>query len=161
MQLLPLGKPDPAPKRRYIKKKTHGKADARGLTGAELADRALVIEEERAAKQVRTTTPDYSDGEGLLLIPDTPPRQQQQPWESQGGTSIVIGLPIRTPERARAGLPRALSLLPSPDPLQLPSSTAPARLPGRGARKRRHTDKYEDAVAGGDIDVSQHGAIGR
>jgi hypothetical protein len=42
MQSLPLGKPDPAPKRRYIKKKTYGKADARELTGAELADRALV-----------------------------------------------------------------------------------------------------------------------
>jgi hypothetical protein len=78
MQLLPLGKPDLAQKRRYIKKKTRGKADARGLTGAELADRALVIKEreERAAKQVRTITSDYSDGKGLLLIPDTPPRQQ-------------------------------------------------------------------------------------
>jgi hypothetical protein len=78
IQLLPLGKPDSALKRRYIKKKTYGKADARGLTGAELTDRAFVIKEreKRAAKQVKTTTPDYSDGEGLLLIPDTPPRQQ-------------------------------------------------------------------------------------
>jgi hypothetical protein len=73
----------------------------------------------------------------------------------------MIGLLIKTPERARADLPRALSLLPSADPLQLPSLTAPARLPGRGARKRRHTEKYKDAVAGGDIDESQHGAIGR
>jgi hypothetical protein len=49
MQSLLLGKPDPVSKRRYIKKKTYGKADARGLTGAELTDRALVT------KQVKTT----------------------------------------------------------------------------------------------------------
>jgi hypothetical protein len=159
MQSLPLGKPNPAPKRRYTKKKTHGKADARGLTGAELADRALVT------KQVKTTalyqSDDDGDDEGLLLIPDTPPRQQ--PWESQGGTSIMVGLPIRTPERVRAGLLRAASLSPSPDPLGegLPLSTAPARLQGRGARKRKHTERYEDAVVGGDIDESQHGAINR
>jgi hypothetical protein len=57
MQSLPLGKSDSAPKRRYTKKNTYGKADARGLTGAELADRVLVTNEhrERATKQVKTT----------------------------------------------------------------------------------------------------------
>ena len=38
---LPLLQPDPVRKREWIKKKTHGKADARGLTGAEIAGRAL------------------------------------------------------------------------------------------------------------------------
>jgi hypothetical protein len=74
---LPLRKPNSALKRRYIKKKTYGKADARGLTNAELTNKALVIKErkKRAAKQIRITISDYSDGEGLLFISDTPPRQ--------------------------------------------------------------------------------------
>jgi hypothetical protein len=41
LQAIPIGNPDPAPKRQYQKKKTHGKADARGLTGAEIAQKKL------------------------------------------------------------------------------------------------------------------------
>ena len=33
LQALPISLPDPAPKRQYRKKKTHGLANARGLTG--------------------------------------------------------------------------------------------------------------------------------
>jgi len=43
MQDLPIGNPDPTPERKYIvQKKTHRRTDARGLTGPELADRALI-----------------------------------------------------------------------------------------------------------------------
>src|SRR5436853_2501456 len=39
LQALPIGNPDPIPKKVLLKKKTHGKADARALTGAEIAER--------------------------------------------------------------------------------------------------------------------------
>jgi hypothetical protein len=42
---LPLLPPDAIKKREWVKKKTHGKADARGLTGAEIAGRALKAQE--------------------------------------------------------------------------------------------------------------------
>jgi hypothetical protein len=70
----------------------------------------------------------------------------------------MVSLLIRTPERPRAA-PRASS---PPSPLIFLSFTAPARLAeGRGARKRRHTERYEAGIATGDLDESQHGAIGR
>ena len=61
MQELPIGNPDPVPKRQWIvQKKSHGRADARELTSAELAGRALKAKE-RAGLE----------------------------WESQGGTTIT------------------------------------------------------------------------
>ena len=39
MQALPIGRPDPQPRRQILQRKSHGKADARGLTGAEIAER--------------------------------------------------------------------------------------------------------------------------
>jgi hypothetical protein len=42
---LSIGNPDPAFKRRVVQRKSHGKADARGLTGAELAEQAMVVRE--------------------------------------------------------------------------------------------------------------------
>ena len=45
MQKLFIGNLDPIPKRKYIQKKTYGRADARGLTRLELADRALAAKE--------------------------------------------------------------------------------------------------------------------
>jgi hypothetical protein len=44
---LPLLPPDAVKKREWVKKKTHGKADARGLTGAEIAGRALKAQERK------------------------------------------------------------------------------------------------------------------
>jgi hypothetical protein len=46
-----IGNPNPTLKRRVLQRKSHGKADARGLTGAELAEQAMVAREraERAA----------------------------------------------------------------------------------------------------------------
>ena len=47
---VPLLLPEANKKREWAKKKTHGKADARGLTGAEIAGRELKAQERRAAK---------------------------------------------------------------------------------------------------------------
>jgi hypothetical protein len=64
LQALPISNPDPIPKRHYTKKKTHGKADARGVTTAEVANRTLVARE-RAERAGRIATPEESDDEGL------------------------------------------------------------------------------------------------
>jgi hypothetical protein len=81
MQELPIGNPDPVPKRQWIiQKKSHGRADARGLTGAELADRALIAkervekEEQQPPKLGRVRVSTTDEEEGPILIPATPPR---------------------------------------------------------------------------------------
>jgi hypothetical protein len=150
LQALPLHGPDPIPKRRVVQRKSHGKADARGLTGAELADRSLIAKERTKARAIRGTTPEQSDDEGVALIPDTPPRQL--PGESQGGTTITIDLPIRTPERAQ----RVLSSHRAPSPLP-PSSTAPPTLgDSLGKRKRTITEKYKKGRETGDVPSIGH-----
>jgi len=61
-QAIPIDKPDANPKRQWRKKKEHGKADARALTGAEIAEK-LHYEQEaalnraEAAKAAGTTPP--------------------------------------------------------------------------------------------------------
>jgi hypothetical protein len=139
----------------------HGKADARGLTGAEIAQKDLKVREREAANRERTVgTPD--EEEGLLLIADTPPRSI---GESQGGTSITLA--IRSPETPRQVVPPQrgqpigppiFRLFPA-EPIAPPASTAPSRLEeqGRGKRKREHTKKYQDAMEDGLLDESQHG----
>jgi hypothetical protein len=78
VQDLPTGNPDPIPKQKYIaQKKTHRRTDARGLTGPELADCALIAKEraeqaaqaeERTTKRenARAPTPDNSDRPVLI-----------------------------------------------------------------------------------------------
>ena len=51
---VPLLLPEANKKREWVKKKTHGKANAKGLTGAEIAGRELKAQERRAAKGVNT-----------------------------------------------------------------------------------------------------------
>ena len=128
-----INNPDPAPKKRVVQRKSHGKADARGLTGAELAERAMVTREraERAALM-------EEEEDGLQIIPDTPPHSPRLAGESQGGTTITLA--IRTPECPRVP-PR------DPPPLLsfLPPSTAPPALgDGTGKRKRTMTDRYRE-----------------
>jgi hypothetical protein len=55
-----------------VQRKSHGKADARGLTGAELAEQAMVVREraERAALEEE----EEEEEDGLQIIPNTPPR---------------------------------------------------------------------------------------
>jgi hypothetical protein len=173
LQQLPIGNPSPVPKRQY-KKKTHGLADARGLTGAEIASKALKEREAEARRQATAqaiATHIGGDDEGIIVtVPDTPPRAL---GESQGGTTMTVDtLPIRlSPEHRRAATrPRV-----APPPRQShwasfsgedapPASIAPPRLEkteGRPKRKRRHTDRYEESVEDGELPESQHGAIGR
>jgi hypothetical protein len=69
LQALPIGLPDPAPMRQYRKKKTHGLADARGHTGAEIA--ALELKNcEALARKKDIATPENSEEEDddLLLF---------------------------------------------------------------------------------------------
>jgi hypothetical protein len=54
---LPLLAPDAVKKREWVKKKTHGKADARGLTGAEIAGRALKAQERKERATLNTHCP--------------------------------------------------------------------------------------------------------
>jgi hypothetical protein len=66
------------PKRQYQKKKAHGKADARGLTGGEIAQKELKAREAAATRERAIVTPDKED-EGQMLVADTPPRPRQVP----------------------------------------------------------------------------------
>jgi len=98
-----------------------------------------------------TLTPPPDDT-GITLIPDIPPRQLL--GESQGGTTITVGLPIRTPER-----PRALPPPQAPSPLP-PSSTAPPTLgDGLSKRKRRVRDKYREGREQGDVPSIGHSQL--
>jgi hypothetical protein len=52
MQAVSISRPDPQPRRQILQRKSHGKADARGLTGAEIAARQRLAGE-RAEKKAR------------------------------------------------------------------------------------------------------------
>src|ERR1700728_918270 len=82
-----------------LRKGAHGKTDVRGITAADLGDRAPGARE-RPERAGRVETPEESDDEGLMLIPGTP--SHQIAGESQGGTTTIIDLPVRTPKRPRA-----------------------------------------------------------
>jgi len=163
LQAFPIGLPDAVPMQQFRKKKAHGLADARGLTGPEIA--ALELKEREAlAQDRRVVTPDASedDNTGLMLF-STPPRPA---GESQGGTTISLAL-RPSPEQPRQVPPRPIApvffrLFPEDSAIP-PASTAPPRLEegGRSKRQRMHTDRYKDAVAQGDLDESQHGKAGR
>jgi hypothetical protein len=49
LQELPIENPDALPKRQFVKKKLHGRADTRGLSEAEIAGRELQAREARKA----------------------------------------------------------------------------------------------------------------
>jgi hypothetical protein len=113
-QAIPIGNPDPAPKRQYQKRKSHGKVDTRGLTGAELAGKDLP-QREAAARNRIAITPQPEEEDGLVLVPDSPRRLE---GTSQGGTSIPLATRL-SPNRPRASPPSAASSF------GLPASTAP------------------------------------
>jgi hypothetical protein len=140
---LPTRLPEKIQKQRWLKpKKTHDKASKRSMTGAEAAEQAA-DRAEKAAARPTVHNEDESDGEEGILVPGTPPGPQGAAslaaGESQGGT--IITLSLRTPERLRGppGLIPTITLSPEASPeaqVQLPASTAPARM-DEGARKRR------------------------
>ena len=119
LQALPIGNPDPIPQRSFRKKKTHGKADARALTGTEIAERDHAA---REAALVANATRKEADA--------TPPGTPPQACESQ--TTITI--PLRpSPRRAPHAPIRQATLFPGDDIHEeegrdLPPSTAPPRL---------------------------------
>jgi hypothetical protein len=169
LQALPISLPDAVPQPQFRKKKTHGLADARGLSGTEIAAKALK-EREALARTRDIVTPDTreddeddQDGEDGLVLFSTPPRPA---GESQGGTSMTLAH-RPSPEQARQAPLQSTSFFrpfsDEPEELALPPSTAPPRLEAgaRPKRKREHTDRYKKAVAQGDLDESQHGKAGR
>ena len=74
LQALPVSLPDPAPMRRYRKKKTHGLADARDLNGAETVASELKNREKLARKRDMATPEDSEEEDDGLLLFGTPPR---------------------------------------------------------------------------------------
>jgi hypothetical protein len=139
------------PKPQFRKKKTHGLANARGLTGAEVAALELKAREELA--RVRAAVTPEAEVIGIL-VQDTPPRPG---GEFQEGPSTVLA--IRSPEgpprvppgRSPITVDPVTFRLSQEDPYALPAATAPPRLvesEGRPKRKRAPTrGRYRDAVA--------------
>jgi hypothetical protein len=158
MQELPIGNPDPVPKRKYVvQTKTHGRADARGLTGSELADRALAAKEkaEQASKKGKTRPTTPEDDDGVRLIPDTPPGAiPGLEGESQGGTTITLA--IGSPRRPSSSFVPFIRGSPSPELVgDQPASTAPARQTTRAGRSRVKTAKAQKAREEGFLPESQ------
>src|SRR5436305_6539048 len=121
MQAIPISRPDPRPRRQILQRKSHGKADARGLTGAEIAARQLNACE-RAEKA-------YEQLEG----------------ESQGGTSITVA--IRSPERlppASTAPPRLQEASPEEDEQEELEDHLEEEEHGRGKRRRMGTISYRE-----------------
>ena len=151
LQALPIGNPDAVPKPQFRKKKTHGLANARGLTGAEVAALELKTREELARTRAAVTPEAEAIG---VLVQDTPPRPDD---EFQGGPSAALA--IRSPEGPPRAPPTQSPITVDPvtfrlsqeDPYAPPASTAPPRLAeseGRPKRKRAPTrGRYRDAVA--------------
>jgi hypothetical protein len=83
---LVIGNPDPVPKKVWRKKKTHGPADAVGLTSAEIARRDLLAKEkvERAANQAANQAPESADEEDSGLLPPSTAPPRLRPWKDPG-----------------------------------------------------------------------------
>ena len=78
---LPIGNPDPVPKKVWRKKKAHGPADAAGLTSAEITRRDLLAKEkaEKTASRAANYMPESADEEDPCLLPPStaPPRLEE------------------------------------------------------------------------------------
>ena len=78
---MPIGKPDAIPRETWKKKKDQGEADARALTGAEIAERAH--HERETAYRKAIAAKDASA---------TPPGSPRLSGESQYGTTIDLAV---------------------------------------------------------------------
>jgi hypothetical protein len=154
---IPIGIPDAIPKKTWRKKKNHGKANAPGLTAAEASDKDRKEREKRTriAGKTKATSEDVveeDDDNGIYTRDSPTPRV----GESQGGTTITVAPKI--PMRLSPAPEYSLSL--SPVPLNLPPSTAPARLPEPGQkRKRAPTDRYIEGRQAGIIRSQGHSQL--
>jgi hypothetical protein len=162
MQKLPIGSPDPVPKRKFIvQMKTHGRADARGLTGPEMADRALAAKEraekaeQPSQKEEKQRPASPEDDDGVRLIPDTPPGATLGPeGENQGGTTIALAL--GSPRRPSPPPVPSFRGSPLPKPFRdLPASIAPARLTTRVRRPHVKTTRAKESREDGYLLESQ------
>ena len=120
LQGIPISQPDPVPKRTWTKAKSHGKADARGLTANELGQRRQRQEARQQAEANRIAEE--------VFIQQLHQAASQDPFDSQLSTITVAprrpatptatplaqaqALPIRTPTTAERPCPRRT---PSPD----------------------------------------------
>ena len=99
MQKLPIGNPDPIPKRKYIVQMKEGLQGRNWQIGPSLPKRGLKRRNNLPKRgKARPATPE--DDNGVRLIPDTPPGATLSPeGESQGGTtiSLVLGSPRPVP----------------------------------------------------------------
>jgi hypothetical protein len=137
-------------KKIWRKKKTHGKANAPGLTAAQSSDRDRVEAERIANKgKTRAATPEKE----VERVPDSPERPST-PLSRKRTNTLVERTPGKlTPARAPPALQSA------PEPSQLappPPSTAPAILyKGKGGRERKRTNKAAESKAAGWLAESQ------
>jgi hypothetical protein len=69
---VPIGLPDPVPKKGWRRKNTHGRANTRALTAAEVADRHLRAQECQD-KKLRAAIPEsvLEEGEEEVQVPAT------------------------------------------------------------------------------------------
>ena len=141
MQAIPISRPDPQSRRQILQRKSHRKADARGLTGAEIAVRQLNARE-RAQKKAR---------EQQWQIP--------KEGESQGDTSITLA--IRSPKclpPASTAPPRLRKA--SPEEEEQEENHLEDHLEeeehGRGKRWRMGTDIYKEGRKQGLIRSLRH-----
>jgi hypothetical protein len=148
--LLPTRLPDKIQKAKWLKpKKSHDKVSKRSMTGAEAAEQTA-DKAERAVKRPTVSRP-VEENDDEVVVPRTPPRTAPIVEESQGGGTIFVRpLAIRTPERLRPppGVTPAQESSPetSPEPTELPASTAPARMEQeRSRRSRKPNTLYTDS----------------
>lgn len=164
LQALPIGNPDPLPNQVWKKKKTHDRADARALTGAEINEREHAAREAELAGKVARKAAGATP-------PSTPPRA----GESQYQTTIEIGAPLAirpspraprthftlfsredsleddslgedSPEASPEANPEAAFVLPAstaPPRLEKPISQASQRSQGRGKRRKAKRTVWE------------------
>jgi hypothetical protein len=130
------------PKPQFRKKKTHGLANARGLTGAEVA--ALELKAREGLARARAVITPEAEVIGIL-VQDTPPRPG---GEFQGGPSVALairlleGSPRASPARSPITVDPVTFRLSQKDPYAPPVTTASLRLvesEGRPKRKRAPT----------------------
>jgi hypothetical protein len=69
---LPIGNPDPVPKRSWRRKNTHGMGDARVLTAAEVAERDRRAQEHQDKKLWGATLECVLEEEEGVRVPATP-----------------------------------------------------------------------------------------
>lgn len=132
---IPIANPLPVPKRQIVKKRAHGKANARGLTGVELAEKDLKAKEaeqrqqEKLQKLPKLAAAPPRPPPGYYPAPQWAPAQQWAPtpqWASapQWAPAPQWGSATGYYQAPPAPIPTA-----AVNPYQPPPSTAPAAPP--------------------------------